>query len=289
MKVLKLLAASMLFIAAPSYGANARCENCDQQGFEGVAQALGPGDHVVFSMSQGIAIGFTNECDTTTPGFDPAAAVLCVFPRPLTADEAAQFAAAQRIHRDTGGSMKYERVVPIRNIPFPPGMSIAHLSSHEYARRPADWHRLSMATVQWARTFMGTAGNSAQWWQSLGSIVGLAGTQVEITVEFPDGGKVTFKVDYGDETMAEQVGPIRDADGNVIPTPSDSPTIMSGLYTFSGSSGQNAMNVHLSALGWAMRFPQPTASCPNIGRLIYECGWVGGDMRNVSCKMLTRC
>jgi hypothetical protein len=120
-------------------------------------------------------------------------------------------------------------------------------------------------------------------------VLGVSGTQIELTVEFVCGGKVTYKVDFGDETFAEQIGPILDKDGNVIPTPSDSPSVMSGFFSFSNTGGQNAMNVHLSALGWAMRFPQPTESCPNIGRLIYECGWSGGDMRTVSCKLLTRC
>lgn len=279
----------LVFLAAShAYAANARCENCDQRGFENIAKSLGPGDHLVFSVSQRLALGFTNECDVSTPGFDPGVETLCVFPRSLTDDENAQFALVQRISAETGGSMKYERVVPIRDIPPINGVSLGNLTSHEYARRPADWHRLSQGVVQYARTFFGTF-NAAQFWQSAGSAVGLAGTQVEITVEFPDGGKVTFKVDYGDQTMGQQIGPIRDADGNVIPTPSDSPTVMSGYFTFSSSGNMSAMNGHFSALGWAMRFPSPTANCPFIGRIIYECGWVNGDMRNVSCQRLTKC
>lgn len=288
MKILNLAAAAMLFAGAPVYAANARCDNCDSWAAETMAQSMGLGDHVVFSLSQDVAYAYTNECDPFTHGSNPETISLCVFPRILSSDEAEEFAMARQIYVQTGGRMKFERVVPISDIGFAPGLSLAHLSAHDFARRPADWHRLSMGVAVHGTTLPGLL-NSAGARQTTGSILGVSGTQIEITVQFICGGKVTYKVDFGDETMAEQIGPIRDADGNVIPTPSDNPTTMSGFYAFSSANAQNAMNVHLSALGWAMRFPQPTAVCPNIGRLIYECGWVGGDMRNVSCKMLTRC
>jgi hypothetical protein len=128
-----------------------------------------------------------------------------------------------------------------------------------------------------------------QWWQIAGSLVGAAGTQIEVTVVFGNGGRVTYKVDYGDEVFGEQIGPLRDSDGNVVAVASNNPSDVAGFFNFSNSANMSQMNEHFSALGWAMRFPSPTAQCPNIGRMIYECALSSGDLRNLVCRRLTGC
>ncbi|WP_397574023.1 hypothetical protein [Silanimonas sp.] len=123
MNVLNSLAGiALLVAAAPSYGANVRCDHCGESAAQSLAQSMGPGDHVVFSLSQNVAYAYSNECDPSTPGFDPATALLCVFPRQLTSGEAEEFALAHLIYVQTGGSMKFERNVPIRDIE-PPRLS----------------------------------------------------------------------------------------------------------------------------------------------------------------------
>jgi len=287
MKVSNLLAAVLLIGAAPTYAANARCDQCDPRGFENVAKGLGVGDHVIFSLSQGLANGYSVEAETLDRRGGSIRQVFA-YPRPLTIEESLQFDALKMLHRDTGGSLKYEVTVPIRNIPIEPGLDFRFMSIHEFARRPGDWHRISQGVVQWAQTPV-ALGQIGQWWQIAGSMVGVAGTEIEVTVVFDDGGKITLKMDYGTKTMAEQVGPMRDSDNNVVPVSGTNPSDVAGFFAFSSSINQSRMNEHLSALGWAMRFPSPTAQCPFIGRIIYECGWTGGDLRTVACQRLTRC
>lgn len=281
-KMVLMIAFSIL--SPNAFAANVRCDHCDLRGFRITAKSLGVGDHVVFSLSQGSASGFTVEREA----LDRRGSVqyqTFAYPRALTVDESAQFSAAMDIYRETATTMKFEEVVPIGNIPIQPPLDFSRMTSHEFARRMGDWHRVAQGVVQWARSPQGTLGSSAQWWQSAGSIVGVAGTQVEITVLFADGGKVTFKVDYGDETMGEQKGPIRDADNNVVPTPTDVQAVLTGTVVFSNATAQNAMNEHLAQMGWNSRFPQPPSTCRYSGPMIYECAWRQG-LITFECRRL---
>lgn len=291
MKVLKSFAAATLIVASPAFAANARCDHCTPETAAALAKGFGVGQHLIFSPTQSIAWAYTVQQGgyAGDESFsDGAVRRLFAQPRSLTPDELDQFNAVLEIYRQTGGTMRWQVTVPIGNLPSEPGIDFSHMSSFQYARSMGVWHRVSQGVVQWSRT-PAALGQFGAWWQIAGSAVGVAGTEVEVTVVFPDGGRVTFLVDYGAETMAEQIGPIRDSDNNVIPVPTDSPLVMVGPVGFSNSVAQSRMNDHLSALGWAMRFPSPTANCPFIGRIIYECGWVNGDLRNVSCQRLTQC
>ncbi|MFN3965204.1 MAG: hypothetical protein ACK4JC_07265 [Silanimonas lenta] len=288
MKDLVFLPLAMLAFAAaatPSLAASVRCEHCEPAGFERVATALGPGQHVVFSLRQGFAAGFVVERERELERVDPRlprTPVLFAYPRELTADERAQFEAALRLYRETGGTMKWEVVVPIRDIPLPQPLDFSGMSAYQFANSMGNWHHVAHGVVQWARTAR-PLGQAGQWWQVPGSIVGAAGTQLEVTVVFADGGRATYLVDYGTETFAERQGPIRDADGNLIPAPTDSPSVQNGIVTFSSPLSLSRMNEHLASIGSPLRFAELPAGCRPPGPLVYQCAW-GPGMITYTCR-----
>ncbi|GIX40255.1 MAG: hypothetical protein KatS3mg128_1304 [Silanimonas sp.] len=271
----------------PSLALNVRCERCEHAGFERVAAGLGPGQHVVFSLHQGLVFGFSVERERELERSDPRqprTPVLFAYPRELAADERAQFEAALQLYRETGGTMKWEVVVPIRDIPLPQPLNFSGMSAYQFANSMGNWHHVAHGVVQWARTAR-PLGQAGQWWQVLGSIVGAAGTQLEVTVVFADGGRATYLVDYGTETFAERQGPIRDADGNIIPTLTDSPGVQNGIVTFSSPLSLSRMNEHLASIGSPLRFAELPAGCRPPGPLVYQCAW-GPGMITYTCRRL---
>ncbi|MCE2943790.1 MAG: hypothetical protein LW828_03575 [Xanthomonadaceae bacterium] len=260
-----------------------RCDHCDARGFESAARAMGAGSHVIFSVTQGVAAGFVVEREVLDRR-GGSQVQFFAYRRPLTADEAAQFEAVKRIYRETGPSLMYEVVVPIRDIPIQQPLDFSGMTAYEFARRMGDWHRVAQGVVQWGRTYSPLA-QAGQWWQVAGSVVGAAGAELEVTVVFACGGRVTYRMDYGDETMAEQRGPIRDTNNNIIPTPTDSPAVQNGSVVFANTVSVDRMNEHLSNIGSPLRFPLPPPTCRPPGPIVYECAW-GPGMITYSCRRL---
>lgn len=265
-----LLAAFASLLGVDAHAAYIRCEGCAFTMMRQAAIAAGNGTHTVFSLS-------TNEIQSFDIEVLGAGEPANAFPRPVSPEQAQEFALLRDFFLETNGTMKFRIEVPAGELDLGIPVNLSHWTVFDYAANPAAHVHFQTGVATYVR-------NTARFGTLLhlaGAMTSVTGSALQITVRFAGGGSARFQMQLG-HTVAQQME-IRDSAGNIVPTPGVDPSTLSGLYHFPDPGAQRAFGTHLSNLGWPVDWGLGGHSQP--GAFICTWDWLRA---NLVCKMVGR-